>query len=109
MRNAIEWAVFMYDEEELQPCHIEKAVTGTFVPADDRTTAVATGERRITLPLPEAGLSIKAYNELIIQAVLDAHSGNQTAAAKYLDMSLRAFCYRLEQMRSRQGDSEAGP
>lgn len=100
LRNAIEWAIFMYDEEELQPCHIEKAVTGTFVPADDRTTAVATGERRITLPLPEAGLSIKAYNELIIQAVLDAHSGNQTAAAKYLDMSLRAFCYRLEQMRS---------
>ncbi|HML32593.1 sigma-54-dependent transcriptional regulator [Sporomusa sphaeroides] len=106
LRNAIEWAVFMYNEEELQPCHLEKVVKGTLVPAGGRA-AVATGERRIILPLPEAGLSIKAYNDLIVQAVLDAHHGNQTAAAKYLDMSLRAFCYRLEQMRGRQADDEA--
>ena len=107
LRNAIEWAVFMYNEEELQPCHLEKVVKGTLVPAGGRAT-VATGERRIILPLPEAGLSIKAYNDLIVQAVLDAHHGNQMAAAKYLDMSLRAFCYRLEQMRGRQADNEAG-
>jgi len=104
LRNAMEWVVFMYDDTELQLTHLEKVVAPacTLSSASDRQAGEPKQkEKQIVLPMPEGGLSIKEYNDLIIQAVLDAHNGNQTATAKYLDMSLRALCYRLEQMRNR--------
>lgn len=105
LRNAMEWVVFMYDDKELLPCHIEKIIPSAAVPYDSEKS-VDTSEKSIRLPLPKEGMSIKDYNDLIIKAVLDAHNGNQTAAAKYLDMSLRAFCYRLEQLRNRSTDRQ---
>lgn len=101
LRNAMEWIVFMYDDPELQPVHLEKVVAHDAAQLADGTPIGSTKEKQVVLPMPEGGLSIKEYNDLIIQAVLDAHNGNQTATAKYLDMSLRALCYRLEQMRNR--------
>ena len=101
LRNAMEYAVFMYDDTELQPCHLEKIVQDCAVSSQTEKSAGSTKQKQVVLPLPDGGLSIKEYNDLIIQAVLDAHNGNQTATAKYLDMSLRALCYRLEQMRNR--------
>lgn len=102
LRNAMEWVVFMYDDAELQADHLAKVVSpaATLSVVDDKPAG--TKERQVVLPMPSGGLSIKEYNDLIIQAVLDAHNGNQTATAKYLDMSLRALCYRLEQMRNRK-------
>lgn len=100
LRNAMEWVVFMYDEPELKAIHLAKVVANT--PALQTPEKKPDGkERQFVLPMPEEGLSIKEYNDLVIKAVLEAHNGNQTATAKYLDMSLRALCYRLEQMRSR--------
>ncbi|WP_021168393.1 Transcriptional regulatory protein ZraR [Sporomusa ovata DSM 2662] len=101
LRNAMDWVVFMYDDTELQPFHLEKVVQGCAIASQGEKSAGGTTEKQVILPLPDGGLSIKEYNDLIIQAVLDAHNGNQTATAKYLDMSLRALCYRLEQMRNR--------
>lgn len=101
LRNAMEWAVFMYDDAELQPCHLEKIVQECAAASVVGKSADSTKQKQVVLPLPDGGLSIKEYNDLIIQAVLDAHKGNQTATAKYLDMSLRALCYRLDQMRQR--------
>jgi len=101
LRNAMEWVVFMYDDTELQPCHLDKVVQDCAVSSQGERFVGGTTEKQVILPLPDGGLSIKEYNDLIIQAVLDAHQGNQTATAKYLDMSLRALCYRLEQMRNR--------
>lgn len=101
LRNAMEWAVFMYDDTELQPGHLGKVVQGGVLASRGDKSRRSTTEKQVVLPLPDGGLSLKEYNDLIIQAVLDAHKGNQTATAKYLDMSLRALCYRLEQMRNR--------
>ena len=103
LRNTMEYAVFMYDAAELQPCHLGTIAAGAVIaPRSEKVAAGTADVRQVVLPLPAGGLSIKEYNDLIIQAVLEAHDGNQTATAKYLDMSLRALCYRLEQMRNRQ-------
>lgn len=101
LRNAMEWVAFMYDDTQLLPCHLERVVQGGPAGLAEEKPAKVNREKEIVLPLPEGGLSLKEYNDLLIQAVLDAHKGNQTATAKYLDMSLRALCYRLEQMRNR--------
>jgi len=102
LRNAMEWVAFMYDDAELQAEHLAKVVSPAATLSVAADKPASTKEKQVVLPMPAGGLSIKEYNDLIIQAVLDAHNGNQTATAKYLDMSLRALCYRLEQMRNRQ-------
>ncbi|SDF42441.1 sigma-54-dependent transcriptional regulator [Sporomusa acidovorans] len=101
LRNAMEWAVFMYDDTELKPFHLEKAVCDCSGSYSGEKAADGAKERQVVLPLPDGGMSLKEYNDLIIQTVLAAHQGNQKATANYLGMSLRALCYRLEQMRNR--------
>lgn len=99
LKNVMEWIVFMYDEAEVKLRHLETIVRGDARAAGGDAAPCA--GNNIILPLPPEGCSFKEYNDRIVQAVLAFHNGNQTAAAAYLGLSLRAFCYRLEQMRRR--------
>lgn len=96
LKNAMEFAVFMYDDEELRPSHL-----GAFFSRGEkiRSQGAAQDTKHIVLPFPEKGYSLKQYNDDIIKEVLAKHDGNQTATAGYLGISLRALAYRLAQMR----------
>jgi two-component system NtrC family response regulator len=46
--------------------------------------------------LPEAGLDVEAVEKQLILRALQKFGGNQTRAAHFLNMSRRAFAYRLK-------------
>lgn len=101
LKNAIELAVFLYDDKELLPMHLKGALN-----TDENAGAAAVNDSSpvlpFALPFPPQGYSIKYYYDDIIWAVLAAHNGNQTATAKYLGMSLRTLVYRLKEIKKRK-------
>jgi DNA-binding NtrC family response regulator len=46
--------------------------------------------------LPEEGLSLEEIERELISGALDKFKGNQTQAARYLDISRRTLIYRME-------------
>ena len=48
------------------------------------------------MALPEGGISLEALEKDLILQALKKSAGNQTRAARYLNMSRRALAYRLE-------------
>ena len=46
--------------------------------------------------LPEEGISLDAVERELISRTLDKFSGNQTHAARFLDISRRTLIYRME-------------
>jgi two-component system NtrC family response regulator len=48
------------------------------------------------IELPEEGVSLEAVERELILRALEQAKGNQTKAAKYLDISRRTLIYRME-------------
>jgi two-component system NtrC family response regulator len=69
-------------------------------------------ERRATeafqLDLPPAGISLEAVEKELIERALRKFNGNQTQAARYLDISRRTLIYRMEKHGLRRDDVDAG-
>ncbi|MCC6293349.1 MAG: sigma-54-dependent Fis family transcriptional regulator [Bryobacterales bacterium] len=63
----------------------------------------------LQLQLPAQGVSLDAVEKDLILRALDRFHGNQTQAAKYLDVSRKALIYRMEKhgIRRRGEDEEA--
>ncbi|MHC1746135.1 MAG: sigma-54-dependent transcriptional regulator [Negativicutes bacterium] len=104
LKNMMEWISFIYNDEEVQRTHIEKFLrNGIEFPSSENTTSYLpdAATDQIILPVPPNGHSLKEYNDDLIRQVLAIHNGNQTVTARYLKMSLRALCYRLEQMQKK--------
>lgn len=57
--------------------------------------------------LPEEGLSLEEIERELISRALDRFKGNQTQAAKYLDISRRTLIYRMEKHGLTGSDSES--
>jgi two-component system NtrC family response regulator len=51
---------------------------------------------RLLLELPDEGVSLEAIERELLLRALEKASGNQTQAARYLDISRRTFIYRME-------------
>ncbi len=92
LRNAIEWAVFMYNDEEVKPKHL-----GIL---DPRFSHSGNGLGSVLDPyhfvLPAEGFSLNDYIDRIIEQALEIKQGNKAAAARMLGMTRRALCCRLE-------------
>jgi two-component system NtrC family response regulator len=59
--------------------------------------APATSNTTVLWPdLPEDGISLEAIERELISRALERFGGNQTQAARYLDISRRALIYRME-------------
>jgi regulatory Fis family protein len=57
--------------------------------------------------LPEEGISLDAVERELIPRALERFKGNQTQAAKYLDISRQTLIYRMEKHGSwREGDAD---
>lgn len=54
------------------------------------------GEEIIPVDLPDAGLDVETVERQLIVRALQKFGGNQTRAAQFLNMSRRAFAYRLK-------------
>ena len=50
----------------------------------------------LPVDLPDAGLDVEAVEKELIVRALQKFGGNQTRAAQFLNMSRRAFSYRLK-------------
>jgi two-component system NtrC family response regulator len=60
----------------------------------------------LQLELPSQGISLEAVEKELIVRALDKFHGNQTHAAKYLDISRKALIYRMEKHGIRRKTSE---
>ncbi len=94
LKNTIEFVVFMYDDTEVRPHHIQK-VSRTVVENTAGVGSLREAEPRLSLPFPREGFALKDYTDCIIREVLNAHGGNQMATATYLGISLRTLAYRI--------------
>ena len=54
------------------------------------------GAEFLPVNLPDAGLDVEAVEKQLILQALRKFGGNQTRAAQFLNMSRRAFAYRLK-------------
>ncbi len=62
----------------------------------------------LQLELPSRGISLEAVERELIVRALEKFHGNQTHAAKYLDISRKALIYRMEKhaIRRKAGEGE---
>ncbi len=86
LKNAIERAVLLEDGTSLTP---------TYLPVL-RATAPAIEAPSTGFVLPSAGVSLERVEERLVRQAMDAAGGNQTKAAKLLDISRDALRYKLK-------------
>jgi two-component system NtrC family response regulator len=61
----------------------------------------------LLLQLPDEGISLEGIERELLLRALEKAGGNQTKAARYLDISRRTFIYRMEKHGIRQeGEGE---
>jgi two-component system NtrC family response regulator len=63
---------------------------------DFLAAAPAPPSEPVPVALPEGGINLEDLEKELILQALKKYAGNQTRAAQYLNMSRRAFAYRLE-------------
>lgn len=98
LKNAMEWAVFMYDDTELKPAHLKK------VPRETKTEPFPEENEKIILnpvefQLPAKGFPLEEFNDRVILEALRMHKGNKTATALYLGISRRSLYSRLQNIK----------
>ncbi|HEX7727875.1 MAG TPA: sigma-54 dependent transcriptional regulator [Terracidiphilus sp.] len=94
LENAIERMIVLSNGEE---------VTENDLPDELRTLAVPAAGSSLSLDIPEEGISLEAVERELLLRALEKAGGNQTRAARYLDLSRKTFIYRMEKHGLRQG------
>ena len=97
LKNTIDYATFAFDGRELLPEHL--CGLSNLHPAEKSDISIP--DNMLALPFPPQGYTMKKYNDDIINKVLAAFEGNQTATAAYLGISRRAIVYHLEALRGK--------
>ncbi len=96
LRNLMEWVLFMYDGQVLQPFHmtqidpIRTIVDG--IPYNGKNNLIDPDE----FYLPAEGLVLEDYIHKIVTKALEMNHGNKTETARYLGISRRSLYTRLE-------------
>ena len=73
--------------------------SGNIITEDDlpeELRRVSTATAPFSIDLPEEGVSLEGIEKELIERALERFSGNQTHAARYLDISRRTLIYRME-------------
>ncbi|HTJ30924.1 MAG TPA: sigma-54 dependent transcriptional regulator [Acidobacteriaceae bacterium] len=82
-------------------------ITEEDLPDELRQSARSAPAASLQLEVPDEGISLEAVEkELILQALAKA-KGNQTQAARYLDVSRKTFIYRMEKHGIRSEEMES--
>jgi DNA-binding NtrC family response regulator len=93
LRNAIEWVVFMYNEEEVKPHHLR--ILDSHSPKLGQPVETQMIDPQY-FTLPPEGFVLDDYVDRIIERALEMQQGNKSAAARMLGMTRRALTCRLE-------------
>jgi transcriptional regulator with PAS, ATPase and Fis domain len=87
LENVVERMLVLSDGDRITEEDLPEALQGEAGPP-------ANG--RLLLELPDEGVSLEAIERELLLRALEKASGNQTQAARYLDISRRTFIYRME-------------
>lgn len=79
-------------------------ITEEDLPEELRQAALPQQRATFLLELPEEGISLEGVERELLLRALEKFDGNQTQAARYLDISRRTFIYRMEKHGLRQDD-----
>jgi DNA-binding NtrC family response regulator len=97
LQNVIEWSVFMYNDVELSPKHLN-IVAAKDTNGSNTVPQAGTIMPEAPLLLPPEPFNLDEYIDRIITAALKMHKGNKSAAAAHLGRSRRSFSYRAEKI-----------
>ncbi|HKI27475.1 MAG TPA: sigma-54 dependent transcriptional regulator [Candidatus Sulfotelmatobacter sp.] len=118
LKNSIERAMILEDESILRPAYMpfavgEAARTGqtafehSSASADGAGKQLASGRVLPRLYIPEEGTSLEEVERAMVELAMRQSNGNQTHAAKLLDISRDALRYKLKKFDLVPGDEEA--
>jgi len=114
LRNAIERAMILEDEPLLRPVYLPFSVGESGgLTAFERTTspadagqALADGRSLPRLYIPDGGTSLEEVERTMVELAMRQAGGNQTHAAKLLDISRDALRYKLKKFGLIGGEDE---
>jgi two-component system response regulator AtoC len=113
LKNTIERGMILEDEPFLRPAYLPFSVGESggrtlferTSPADGGE-ALANGRSLPRLYIPEGGTSLEEVERAMVELAMRQASGNQTNAAKLLDISRDALRYKLKKFELLRGDQE---
>src|SRR5208283_1910509 len=109
LKNAIERAMILEDGDVLRPAYMPFAVaqqqasytafemsSGSSSGNGGSTTQLPDGRSLPTLSIPEGGTSLEEVERALVEMAMAQANGNQTHAARLLDISRDALRYKLK-------------
>ena len=123
LKNAIERAMILEEEKELRPVYLPFAVTQPHSgmtsfehvrAASAQDQVLPDGRRLPPLHIPEGGTSLEDVERTLVELALHQAYGNQTHAARLLNISRDALRYKMKKFDLIRGEEEdveaqAGP
>jgi len=115
LKNTIERAMILEEEQFLRPVYLPFSVAETGgrtlferTAAPENGHTLANGRMLPHLYIPEGGTSLEEVERAMVELALRQATGNQTQAAKLLDISRDALRYKLKKFGLMHGDDEEG-
>jgi len=119
LKNAIERAMILEDEQLLRPDYLPLSIgnardglTGFEAAAGDSSPQLSNGRSLPRLFIPDGGTSLEEVERALVEMAMRQAAGNQTHAARLLDISRDALRYKLKKfglMHSDEDESAAHP
>jgi DNA-binding NtrC family response regulator len=91
LRNVVERIVVLERGDRVLPNHLPKELLPRLVPVAGGST-----NGKLTIELPDGGLSLDAVERSLIVQALERADGNKTQAAKLLDISYDSLRYQIK-------------
>jgi two-component system, NtrC family, response regulator AtoC len=115
LKNSIERAMILDDEPILRPAYMPFAVgeaarggmtafENSSMPVDGGGRQLANGRVLPRLYIPEEGTSLEEVERAMVEMAMQKANGNQTHAARLLDISRDALRYKLKKFELVPGD-----
>jgi len=118
LKNAIERAMILEDEPVLRPAYLPFSVAQQHAhvtafehmsPSAGPSTALSNGRSLPRLSIPDGGTSLEEVERALVEMALRQANGNQTHAAKLLDISRDALRYKMKKFGLMRPEEEEQP
>jgi len=118
LKNAIERAMILEDEPVLRPDYMPFSVAQQHAhvtafehmsPSAGPSTALSNGRSLPRLSIPDGGTSLEEVERALVEMALRQANGNQTHAAKLLDISRDALRYKMKKFGLMRPEEEEQP
>jgi DNA-binding NtrC family response regulator len=113
LKNAIERAMILEEEDSLRPAYLPFSVgrtqggmTAFEAVAGETGPALADGRSLPRLSIPEGGTSLEEVERALVEMAMRQANGNQTHAARLLDISRDALRYKLKKFGLMHADED---